>query len=200
MSTQLSFLSSFISILALWIAFDAGYRSYRVNVLRSRLYQLRSELFEAAREGRLGTHGFRDIAYLRIRHGLNVFMRYGHQFTLFRMLVLLGSSRWWLDAEHVGAQRSSLIEAISSHARPGREELTRIMREAEYAIVIHMINVNIVGFVCLRIGGCVARVLRAQRSLRDRLVGMIEENRRLLTPIEEDASLRFDHERQGSIA
>lgn len=190
MSYQLSFLNSILSILALWIAFDAGYRQYRIDILRNRLFRLRSELFEAARKGHFGVQGFRDPAYLRIRHGLNGFIRYGHQFTLFRLLVLLWSSRWLLDSEQLEAQRDYIRKAISKHTRPSKEELTRIMREAEYAIVVHMISVNVVGFLCLRFGECVARVLRIQRKLRNKMVNLIEEYRGLLAPLEEDATTR----------
>lgn len=167
MTNQLSFLNSILSILLLWIAFDAGYRQYRIDVLRSRLFGLRSELFEAAKEGRLGIHGFRDPAYLRIRHGLNGFIRYGHQFTLFRLFVLLWSSRRLLK---------------SKHTRVNKEDLARIVREAEYAIVVHMISVNVIGFVCLRFGECAARVLPIRRKLRSEMVNLIQKNRRLLAP------------------
>lgn len=200
MNYPLSFLSSIASILALWIAFDAGYRPYRVSVLRSQLLQLRSELFEAARQGRFGVDGFGDAAYLGVRQGLNGFMRYGHQFTIFRLLVLLWSSRWWFDSEYAEARWRSLTVAVTNHPHPAKEELTRIMREAEYAIVLHMINVNVVGFVCLRVWACAARLLRIQRGLRDGLVRMIDEHRTLLMPIEEDATRVFDREEQRGIA
>ena len=188
MSDPLSLLSSVVSILGLWIAFDAGYRPYRVDVLRNRLLQLRSDLFEVASQGRLGARGLRDVAYLRIRRRLNGFIRYGHQFTLFRLFVLFWSSRWWLDAKRVEERRGSLVRAISTNALPGREELRRITREAEYAIVIHMISVSFIGFIFLRVGECIARILRMHHVLKDRLSKLIEENRRLLAPIEEDAT------------
>lgn len=196
MSNPLSFLSSVVSILALWIVFDAGYRRYRVDILRNRLFQLRSELFEVAGGGRLGARGFQDVAYLRIRRRLNGFIRYGHQFTLFRLFVLFWSSRWWLDARRVERRRGSLVKAIANHTRPGREELARIMREAEYAIVVHMITVNAVGFIFLRVAECVARVLRMHHVLRDRLDNLIEENRGLLAPLEEDATWTLDCEKR----
>jgi hypothetical protein len=200
MSTRLDFLSAIASILALWIAFDAGYRPYRIDILRNRLFGLRSELFELARLGRLGARGFRDPAYLRIRDGLNGFIRYGHQFTLFRLFVLLWSSKWWLDSRRSEKQHRSLIEAISRHSCPSREDLMSIMREAEYAIVVHMVSVNVIGFVSLRIGECAARVLRVQRGLRDKLAELVEENRRLLAPLEEDATRRLDREERRSTA
>lgn len=185
MTNQLSFLNSILSILLLWIAFDAGYRQYRIDVLRSRLLGLRSELFEAAKEGRLGIHGFRDPAYLRIRHGLNGFIRYGHQFTLFRLFVLLWSSRRLLK---------------SKHTRVSKEDLARIVREAEYAIVVHMISVNVIGFVCLRFGECAARVLPIRRKLRSEMVNLIQKNRRLLAPLEDDATGILDGDERQSLA
>lgn len=191
MSNALSFLSSMVSIFALWVAFDAGYRPYRVNVLRDRLFQLRSELFELAKDGNLGANAFRDPAYVRVRHGLNGFIRHGHQFTPFRLLLLLWTSRWALDSERIAAERSSLVEAISKHTGSSKEKLTRIIREAEYAIVVHMMNVNVVGFVCLRVGECAARALRIQRSLKAEVLGLIEAHRALLAPLEADAAQFF---------
>ena len=62
------------------------------------------------------------------------------------------------------------------------------MREAEHAIVIHMISVSVVGFILLRVGECVARILPMHLPLRDWLGKVIEENPSLLAPIEEDAT------------
>jgi len=200
MIDQISFFSSVVSILALWIAFDAGYRPYRVNMLRNRLFQLRAELFETAKDGHLGERAFQDAAYLRIRGGLNGFIRYAHQFTIFRLVVLLWSSRWWLDPKEVEAEQNVLRDAVSSHIDPTRERLATIMREAEYAIVIHMLSVNVIGFMCLRVTACVLQVLHIQRKARDKLVGMVERNRRLLTPIEEDAKRRLGYVEQRRIA
>lgn len=200
MSNLLNFLSSVASILALWIVFDAGYRPYRVDILRNRLYQLRWELFEMASEGRLGALGLRDVTYLRIRRRLNGFIRYGHQFTLFRLLVLFWSSRCWLDAKRVEERRESLAKAISDNGPPCREELRRITREAEYAIVIHMISVSVVGFILLRVGECVARILPMRLALREWFGRVIEENRSVLAPIEEDATWTLDFQKQRSKA
>lgn len=200
MIDQISFLSSAISILALWIIFDAGYRTYRVDMLRNRLFRLRADLFEAAKAGRLGERGFEDAAYVRIRRGLNGFIRYAHQFTIFRLVVFLWSSRWRPGAKEIEAEQDALQEAVSSHIGPTRERLATIMREAEYAIVIHMLSVNIVGFACLRIAACAIRILRIQRNVRDKLVGIVERNRKLLTPIEEDAKRRLDYLEQRRIA
>lgn len=200
MIDKISFLSSTISILALWIIFDAGYRPYRVNMLRNRLFRLRAELFEAANAGYLGERAFQDQAYLRIRHGLNGFVRYAHQFTFFRLVVLLWSSRWWPRPKEVEAEQDVLLEAVSSHIAPTRERLAAIMREAEYAIVIHMVSVNMIGFICLRVAACAARVLHVQRRVRDELVSIVERNRRLLTPIEQDATRRFDYVEQRRVA
>lgn len=150
MIDRISLLSSLVSILALWIIFDAGYRPYRVNMLRNRLFCLRSELFEMAKDGQLGEDGFQDLAYLRTRRGLNGFIRYAHQFTSFRWFVFLWSSRWRLDAKEVDARQDVLKSAVSIHSEPTQEQLAQIVREVEYAIVIHMVSVNVVGFICLR--------------------------------------------------
>ena len=74
------------------------------------------------------------------------------------------------------------------------------MREAEYAIVVHMINVNILGFMCLRVWECAGRLVRTQRGLRSKLLRLIAKNRGLLAPLEEDATWRVDSEERRSIA
>lgn len=193
MIDQISFLSSVVSILALWIIFDAGYRSYRVTVLRNRLFRLRADLFEVAKQGCLVERGFDYAAYLRFRGGLDGFIGYAHQFTIFRLLVFLWSSRWSPGSKKAKAEQDALLQAVSSHIGPTRERLATIMREAEYAIVIHMLSVNIIGFICLRVAASAIRILRIQPKARDCLVGIVARNRGLLTPIEEDASRRLDY-------
>src|SRR5512146_90553 len=101
MNDPTSFLSSALAILAIWIAFDAGYRSYRRNLLRDRLFELRLELFEVARAGLFGRRGFSDPVYCHMRRVLNGSIRFTHQMTLSRLLILLWSTQWWLDHDLV---------------------------------------------------------------------------------------------------
>jgi hypothetical protein len=200
MIDQISFLSSVVSLLTLWIIFDAGYRPYRVDVLRNRLFLLRADLLALSKEGHLGDRGTHDAAYIRIRRGLNGFIRYAHEFTIFRMVVFLWSSRRCLGFRELEAEQDALQEAVSSHTGSTRERLATIMREAEYAIVVHMLTVNVIGFLLLRIAACAIQILQAQRKVRDKLVDMVEKNRRLLTPIEEDVQRRLDYMEQRRVA
>lgn len=195
MNDQISFLSTVLSLIGLWIAFDAGYRPYRVNRLRDRLFELRSSLFELAREGGF-ERGFSDPVYVRCRHVLNSYIRYAHQFNLFRMFVLLWSGRWWIDADRLMREKEDFCEALEALPQKTRARIIENFRETDVAIVEHMFSVNIVGFVFSLLLTCSIRILHAQKYVRSKTRSMVSQYRRVLEPIERDALCRLERTEQ----
>ena len=187
MNDPVNFISSVLVLIALWVAFDAGYRSYRVNTLRDRLFELRSELFELARGGGFGERGFSDPVYLRTRRMLNGAIRYAHRFTLFRLLVLLWSSRWWLDRGRIRHEHEQFIQAFSEHPSHTRSCVEHTLLETDLAIVMHMVRVNAIGYFVLKLAGLAVRLLHVQQKARALATRQIVLNRQLLEPLEQEA-------------
>ena len=195
MNDLISFLSAILSLVALWIAFDAGYRPYRVSRLRNRLFELRSSLFELAREGGF-ERGFSDPVYVRCRQALNSYIRYAHQFNLFRMFVLLWSGQWWLDKERLIREKEDLREALELLPQNTPARIMEVMGEVDFAIVEHMLSVNVIGFGISFFLACFTRILRIQKYVRSKMNSMISQHRKVLEPIERDALCRLERTEQ----
>jgi len=187
MSDPAAFLSSTLAILAMWFAFDTGYRAYRQSLFRDRLFELRSDLFEVARAGLFGERGFSDPVYCHMRRVLNGSIRFTHQMTLSRLLILLWSSRWWLDHDLVDRRNAEFGRALADHKPEARERVKHIMRELDFAIVMHVVHINIVGFVLMSALDVAARCLHAQQAARSAIARKIVRNRKMLEPLEQDA-------------
>src|SRR4051812_41355603 len=66
----------------LWLI---GWRRYRLDVFRQRLFALRDELFDVAAAGEID---FNDFAYGGLRLLINSIIRFGHRVTAWRVLIL----------------------------------------------------------------------------------------------------------------
>lgn len=77
-------LSSGLSLLGLAYLYLWLYRDYRRDLLRTKLFEIRAELFDGARGGRID---FSHPAYGLLRSTLNGFLRYGHKVGAFRLVM-----------------------------------------------------------------------------------------------------------------
>lgn len=200
MNDPISLASSLLALLGIWLVFDVGYRPYRVNVLRDLLFSLRSELFEQARTGAFGEQGFSNPVYLHARRMLNGYIRYAHQFTLFRLIVLHWSSRWWQDKERLRQSHAAFSQDIQALDPRAQAAIMKALRESEFAIVMHMIHVNVLGFVFVELSHAAVRLLQKQQQVRKEVAEKIEENRGLLEPLEQEALHGMDQIEQRMAA
>jgi len=58
--------------------------AYRLDAYRQKMFALRDELFDYARDGHIS---FDDPAYALLRNQMNALIRNGHQITLFRLII-----------------------------------------------------------------------------------------------------------------
>ena len=58
--------------------------TYRVDSFRQKMFCVRDELFDFAAQGKVS---FDNPAYILLRQQMNALIRYGHQLTVFRMLM-----------------------------------------------------------------------------------------------------------------
>jgi len=73
-----------LGLTLLWIVFYLGWRPYRLDNVREKLFQLRSELFLLAADGEVS---FSDPAYYGLRNRLNAVIRFAHTMTLTRVIL-----------------------------------------------------------------------------------------------------------------
>src|SRR6266576_646661 len=86
----LTVVASVISLLALWVVYCLSYRDYRVDLFRQRLFELRDRVFDFARSGELS---FDHPAYGILRSTINGFIRFGHRFGMFQIILFVSSIR-----------------------------------------------------------------------------------------------------------
>jgi len=136
-------LSSGLSLLGLAYLYFWLYRDYRRDLLRTRLFGLRAELFDGAREGRID---FNDPAYGLLRSTLNGFLRYGHRVGAFR----LAMTALFLDPkemEELYQFRSKWQKAVRSLDPEVRDWLEGLRGQAHGALFSHLLATT--GFVYL---------------------------------------------------
>jgi len=77
---------SIIELLALWVLVCVFWKDYCLDAFRQNLFTLRDDLFLYAANGNIS---FDHPAYRLLRERLNGAIRYGHEFTLTRVVVAL---------------------------------------------------------------------------------------------------------------
>ena len=121
-----------IGVLVLW-------RSYRVDALRDRLFALRQELFDFAKDGNVA---FADPAYTRLRFMMNAMIRFAHRVTLLRLVVSLAAFRV------LGLPSADLLEPLHTWTNAVnrlpqdavRERLIDFHRRMLVLVVRHMLT------------------------------------------------------------
>lgn len=84
MQTELTALSSLVSVMGLWCMIAWLYRDYRIDKFRQSAFALRDELFDYAYAGQLP---FDHPAYGLLRSLMNGFIRFSHRLTFSQLIV-----------------------------------------------------------------------------------------------------------------
>jgi hypothetical protein len=85
-STIFTVAYSVVSLLGLWYLVFWLYRGYSVDAFRQDMFDLRDDLFDAARTGLIS---FDHPAYGLLRSTINGFIRFGHRFTIGQFLFMM---------------------------------------------------------------------------------------------------------------
>ena len=126
-------LQSLISIAALMFLVFVLYNSYREDVLRQELFEIRDRLFDDARAGRIS---FDSKAYRAARTVLNGLLRFAHRVSLARFLVALNL----LKPSDLARSESMLESAMASSSGEDRELCMRYIMKANLAVATHLMR------------------------------------------------------------
>ena len=111
--------------------------AYRLDSFRQRMFIARDKLWDFAASGRIG---FDDPAYQLLRKLMNGFIRYGHQLTLFRVLMTTLHWRYIGQAPEFTWHRK-WDAAISQVKEPDvREHLETLYDRAIWLMAKHLIT------------------------------------------------------------
>lgn len=117
------------------------YTDYRIDLMRDRLFALRDQLFDDAKEGKIA---FNSNAYIATRTMLNGMIRFAHKASVTRimLIVFFGSPL----ARQVHAY--SFIKAMNASSEKDRKHCYAYLRQADEVFAMHFAT-SPVGFVLI---------------------------------------------------
>lgn len=134
--TAVTAASTCLSLLFLWFLFHWAYRDYRVDLFRQRMFALRDELFDLAREGAIN---FDHPAYGLLRTVLNGFLRFAHRMRPFTLAWIA----WRADQETLRLATESFVkqwgEATASLDEETGKRLNDILLRAHLRVADQLV-------------------------------------------------------------
>jgi hypothetical protein len=142
---------SLLGLIALWAFWFYLWKPQRVDVLRHRLFALRSDLFDLAMSGAVP---FDHPAYTQLRLLINGVIRFAHRATFPSFLVAAAQSGDAPPDALITWKRS--VENLPDQTR---ERIFSIHREVSQALVNHVISGSIflLGYISVRVALSIAR-------------------------------------------
>lgn len=121
----------------LWVVLCWPYRSYREDLLRQRLFELRDELFDFAADEQMS---FDSKAYGSMRSLLHAYMRNACEMTLTHVVLFSRATRHDPQLLNLAKKQFASFEAVLSTESEGvKAKLEDIHRRATFAVVEHII-------------------------------------------------------------
>lgn len=130
-----SAISTMVSLLLLWVFLQWFYRDYRIDVFRQKIFALRDELFDLARNGVIG---FDDPAYGALRTTLNGLIRFADRIGIIEVSLTSVA----MEREEGGtfeAFDDVLARLTTSLSDDQVRAVDRIMQRMHWLIVRHLI-------------------------------------------------------------
>lgn len=149
-------LLAMVNFALLWILVGC-WRSYRVDVLRHRLFVLRDELFDYALDGNLA---FDHPAYEMLRHKINNLLRFTHKIGFMRLLIFILFGDKIMASETLATHKREWLTVLEQLSDKQREKLEKLHERVLLEIFKHMIfgkPVLIIPFVWSRIRASLLR-------------------------------------------
>lgn len=142
-------------VLLLWLFFVGPYHSYRVDLLRQRLFTLRDDLFQNATDGKFS---FEDPAYTTTRSTLNGMIRFSNQISLIHYITFNFFDEKQ-SKEFGAAYIKSLEENISKLSEEGAEIIEASHRQMNLEVCKHIVHTSILLVTIFFITKSLSRVL-----------------------------------------
>jgi len=171
MSDQLFvIISGFVFAIGLWWLYFIEYRTYRIDHTRQRLFKIRDDLFKKAEEGIVP---FDSKAYGIARTTLNGMIRFAHDLSFLRILIILFTYKKIDQGEHARRYHEEMCEAISTLPKPARKAILEAQLDMHLVLLAHIVRSSIILMVLLEplrillsvlLHWKVRRVLRSKRS------------------------------------
>ena len=124
---------------ALWWLFAFEYRRYRINLLRQRLFAVRDQLFQEAAAGKIS---FDSKAYGMTRTTLNGMIRFAHELSIIRLIVMRVVQRKADRDEIVERYRRARAQAHGELSPEQRALVLNAERQMHLYLLLHLIHTS----------------------------------------------------------
>jgi hypothetical protein len=131
-------IANLVAIAAGFALFYYGYRSYRVDLLRQKLFVLRDQLFDYAATGAVA---FEEPAYITTRRMLNGMIRFAHRVSLPHVLFMTMTRRYWSVSDEADQHWKLYKQSVNALPQDVRHKLNHSMFEANMMIAAHVVHI-----------------------------------------------------------
>ena len=171
-------------LFGIWYLFFVEYANYRVDLLRQRLFELRARLFEMAKDQRL----FSSSAYCQTRTSINGTIRFAHELSFARLLVL--------SLLNTGTRRDDLAKRYMRELEQGLKQVPPKVRDAiikahvemHFHMLLHVLRTSIILAPLFILFRPVINALRLATAWREQLMQLSSDSDRW-SPIDAEVNI-----------
>lgn len=127
-------LKSALTLAALWVFIFYFWRDYRIDAFREHVFSLRNRMFLYVAENNIG---FDNPAYLILRNRMNVVLRYAHQFTMAKFLLLIAFHPPTVSDTQMQMWERALEAVPSDRHREKFEEFRLVLAFATFQLIVY---------------------------------------------------------------
>jgi len=127
-----------VALIGLWWLYFVGFRNHAGDLTRQRLFVIRDRLFQEAQSGVIS---FNSAAYKLTRITLNGTIRFVHELSLLRFLLILISKMG--DDRYIRLFAKKREKAISALPKAGREAVNKAIAEMHWVILAHIYHTSL---------------------------------------------------------
>ncbi len=169
MSNQLLIIIGSVALAAgIWWLYFIEYRTYRIDHTRQRLFAIRDNLFQQAKDGVVP---FDSKAYGLTRTTLNGMIRFTHDLSFLRVLLILFTYKWVDKGARVEQYQHELAEAIMELPKEARKAILETRFNMHVAFTLHIMRSSIVLMLIFEPLRILMQILHQSQQVKRRLQG-----------------------------
>jgi len=149
-----------------WWLFAFEYRSYRIDLARQVLFAIRDSLFDEAAQDKIE---FSNPAYGMTRSTLNGMIRFTHELSFVRLVILLITQKYIDKSVFIDRYNERFKEALANAKEDERKLLEATLMKAHLVVFDHIVHTSLILSVTLLPLVHVARLLNVLVKTRQRV-------------------------------
>lgn len=170
--------SGICGLALLYFIYEVEWKRYRLDKLRDDLFVIRDDLFRAAANGDIS---FDSDAYKIIRTNLNGMIRFSHDLSFFRFMLVRGEVKKPAGRAIAGEYRNRIAGALEQLTPEQRALIVSVQKKVHDRVLVYLAFNSLLGCVCFGIVSVLALITFIVRegikaigwNSKDRLLGDI---------------------------